>query len=442
MKKELYLPYFKDKKITVMGIGVLGRGVGDISFLASCGSDIIATDKKNADDLINSVEILKKFKNITFRLGEHRLDDFENRDYVLKAAGVPLDSEFIYHAKESHVPVFMSAALLVKIVKEIFGHITVIGITGTRGKSTTTHLVEHILTSSGKKVHVGGNVRGVANLPLLDQIEDGDILLFELDSWQLQGFGDLKISPDIAVFTSFLDDHLNYYKGDKELYFKDKANIFLNQREGGVCVLSRQVKDELDNRGISCNTIIPEIENVKTNIIGKHNQVLISLAVEVANRCGINRNDVIKNLESFKAVNGRLEYVGDFSGKKVFNDNNATTGDATVVAIRSIVETFQKKPVVIVGGADKNLSLTELESELSKNAKEVVYLSGTGTDRISLEKKNEFEDLRDCIDKAFSITDDGDIILFSPGFASFSKYFKNEYERNDFFMSYIIEKFK
>lgn len=437
MKKDLYLPFFEGKKITVMGIGVLGRGLGDISFLASCGSDIIATDKKSEEELKESVNELKNFNNVSFRLNEHKLGDFENRDFVLKAAGVPLNSEFILHTKSNNIPVYMSASLLVKIVKEKLNNVTVIGITGTRGKSTVTHLINHILVSEGVKVHLGGNVRGVANLPLLEKIEDGDFLVLELDSWQLQGFGDLKISPDIAVFTSFLDDHLNYYGGDRELYFMDKANIFSFQRETDVCVVSKQAKEEIDKRNLNGNFVVVDDVDGKFNLIGKHNRTAISLAVEVAKLCGIDEVDAIKSASEFKPVAGRLEYIGEFSNKKVFNDNNATTPDATVVAIKSIFEEFDKKPVVIIGGADKNLNLSELEEALKNFSKEIVYLSGTGTDKISLDKKYEFEKLEDCIQKAFELSVDGDIILFSPAFASFSKYFRNEYEKNDLFVNYI-----
>ena len=440
MRRGIYLPFFERKKITVMGVGLLGRGVGDISFLASCDAEIIATDKKSEKELASSLELLKDYKNITYRLGEHRLEDFENRDFILKAAGVPLDSEFVSHAREMNVPIYMSAALLTKIVKEKLQDVTVIGVTGTRGKSTVTHLINHILVSAGKKVHLGGNVRGVANLPILNEIENGDYLLMELDSWQLQGFGDLKISPNVAVFTSFLDDHLNYYHGNKELYFKDKSNIFINQKGDDVCIVSEQTKEEFDKRNVKAKVIVPQVEIVKSFLIGKHNQVAISLAIEVVKHYSINKDEAIKSVGSFKAVDGRLEYMGEYSGRKVFNDNNSTTPDAVIVAIKSISETFNKKAIIILGGADKNISLENLERELPKNTKEIIYLSGVGTSKINLPKKYEYENLKDCVDKAFELSDEGDIILFSPGFSSKSKYFNNEYERNDFFVA-CIEKY-
>jgi UDP-N-acetylmuramoylalanine--D-glutamate ligase len=125
---------------------------------------------------------------------------------------------------------------------------------------------------------------------------------------------------------------------------------------------------------------------------------------------------------------------------RVFNDNNATTGDATVTAINSIVETYNRKPILIVGGTDKGLAIDALEQVIQENTKNVVYLSGTGTARMTLSKKYEFDDLKDCVEKAFEISSDGDIILFSPAFASFSPFFSNEYERNDAFVNAIFLK--
>ena len=159
-----YKDYFENKKITVMGLGVLGRGVGDTKFLAECGADLIVTDLKNAEDLKESLEELKDFPNIQFVLGEHRLEDFRNRDFILKAAGVPLDSPYITEAKKNNIPIKMSTALFA----ELSGALT-IGITGTRGKSTTTQLIYEIIKKGygRRKVFLGGNIRGVSTLALL-----------------------------------------------------------------------------------------------------------------------------------------------------------------------------------------------------------------------------------------------------------------------------------
>jgi UDP-N-acetylmuramoylalanine--D-glutamate ligase len=125
-----YGEYFKDKKVTVMGLGLLGRGIGDAAFIAEAGAaEVIVTDKKTAVDLKESVAQLAEFSNITFVLGEHRLEDFSNRDIVLVAAGVPMDSEYVAKAKESGVRIVQSAALFAEL-----SGIPIVGVTGTRGK--------------------------------------------------------------------------------------------------------------------------------------------------------------------------------------------------------------------------------------------------------------------------------------------------------------------
>jgi UDP-N-acetylmuramoylalanine--D-glutamate ligase len=435
MIPEIYLPYFENKKVTVMGLGLLGRGIGDTAFLAKSGATIVVTDKKTKEQLVTSLELLKEYSNIQYVLGEHKLEDFENKDFILKAAGVPLDSEYVTHAITNKVPVYMSAALVCDIIMKELPDVVIIGVTGTRGKSTTTELIAHILRENGSRVHLGGNIRGVANLPLLDDIEDGDFLVLELDSWQLQGFGDMKISPHIAVFTSFMDDHMNYYKNDREVYFNDKANIYRNQHEGDILIASPQASSEIIMRGERVAISVPENIIFEMKLIGEHNQAAARLAYDVAIQCGLDDESIRASIATFSAVPGRLEDLGLFKkGVRVFNDNNATTPDATIKALESIATTYSLQPVLITGGADKGLPLGELEKAITERTKAVVYLSGTGTERITLPKECEYEKLEDCVKKAFELAQKGDIIIFSPAFASFSKYFNNEYERNDVFV--------
>ncbi len=440
MKQDLYAEYFYGKKVTVMGLGLLGRGVGDTEFLSENSAEIIVTDIKQEVDLAPSLKTLAPFSGITYHLGSHNLTDFEKKDFILKAAGVPYDSPYIAHAKALNIPIVMSAAFVAQIITKANLGVTIIGVTGTRGKSTVTQLVAHILASSGLRVFLGGNIRGMANLPLLKALEEGDYLVLELDSWQLQGFGDLKISPHIAVFTSFMDDHMNYYKNNKELYFNDKAHIYRHQKEYDVLIASPQATEEIRARDADTMITIPEGIFFEMNLIGEHNQVAARLAYEVASQCGLSEEEIKNAIKMFSGVEGRLQNLGLLGKEKsirVFNDNNATTGDATIAAIDAINETYNKKPILIIGGTDKGLSLDSLEQTILVGVKTCVFLNGTGTSRLNLPKEYEFETLAECVEKAFELAQDGDIILFSPSFASFGKYFNNEYERNDEFMKEV-----
>ena len=439
MKQELYGDFFKGKKVTMLGLGLLGRGIGDTAFLAKNGAEIIVTDKKGESDLASSVEALKEYSGITYHLGGHTLSDFEGRDFVMKAAGVPRESEYVAHALAHKIPVYMSAALVSSIAMKQLEGVTIIGVTGTRGKSTVTQMVAHVLRTNGMRVHVGGNVRGVANLPLLEVLEDGDFLVLELDSWQLQGFGDLKISPHIAVFTSFMDDHMNYYKNDHEAYFNDKANVYRNQTEYDVLIASSQASGEIMKREKKIHPIVPGDTHFTMKLIGEHNQIAARLTYEVALQCGLGDDEVKNAIVTFLPVEGRLEDIGVYGDKhvRVFNDNNATTEDATVAALNAINETYGKKPILIVGGADKGLPIMSLEEAVKEKTKVCVFLEGTGTARITLPMEHCKSTLAECVDTAFSLAEEGDVILFSPAFASFSKEFNNEYERSDAFVKAV-----
>ena len=238
-----YKDFFKGKKITLMGLGILGRGVNVAKFLAECGAELTITDLKTEEQLQSSLKKLKKFSNIKYVLGKHELADFRDKVMIVKSAGVPLDSPFIAEAIKNNIPIEMDASLFAKLAKNVL----IVGITGTRGKSTVTHLIYDIIKNSGKRVYIGGNVKGLATLPLLKKVKSNDIIVMELDSWQLQGFADAKISPNIAVFTTFLPDHQNYYKNDMDKYFSDKANIYRWQKDGDRFITGLRVAKFVKN---------------------------------------------------------------------------------------------------------------------------------------------------------------------------------------------------
>ncbi len=173
-----------------MGLGLLGRGVGDARYLAENGAELIVTDLKSTDALAPSLALLEGVPGIEYRLGEHRLEDFRDRDLILKAAGVPLDSPYVAEAKAQGIPVRMSADLFMEL-----SGVNCIGVTGTRGKSTVTHMVASILEGAGKHVLLGGNVRGVSTLALLPEATPASIAVLELDSWQCQGLGGSEAEP-------------------------------------------------------------------------------------------------------------------------------------------------------------------------------------------------------------------------------------------------------
>jgi UDP-N-acetylmuramoylalanine--D-glutamate ligase len=449
--------HFRGKRITVMGLGLLGRGVGDARYLAECGAELIVTDLKTREQLAESVAQLEQFQNIQFVLGEHRLEDFNNRDLILKAAGVPLDSVYIAEAKKNNIPVRMSADLFAEI-----SGVNCIGVTGTRGKSTVAHMVYEILkqsiglnhsegmvgrTTPLKGVVLGGNVRGVSTLALLREVTPEYTAVLELDSWQLQGWGEAQMSPRIGVFTTLYPDHLNYYKNDFGAYLADKANIFLYQKPEDTFVLGKQCAPTIIEKygeAIESKTLVvdelklPDTWNLR--IPGLHNRYNATLALAAVRALGIADDVSRRALEGFAGVPGRLELIAEKNGVKIYNDTTATTPEATLAALQALQPTtynLQPRIILIMGGADKNLDMNTLLAKLAV-VKRIVLLAGTGTSRVLefIPNASVFDDLGKAVHEAFASAEPGDTILLSPAFASFGM-FKNEYDRGDQFNALV-----
>jgi UDP-N-acetylmuramoylalanine--D-glutamate ligase len=439
--------YFKGKKITVMGLGLLGRGVGDAAFLAEAGAELIVTDLKTEAQLAHSLEKLQAYPNIRFTLGKHAEEDFEGRDMILVAAGVPFDSPYLLYAKKAGARLVQSAALFAELSK-----VPMIGITGTRGKSTTTAMIAHIIeTATGEHVIKGGNIRGVSNLQLLKEVTDDSLAVFELDSWQLQGFGWAGISPQVAVFTTFMDDHLNYYKGDIDAYFADKANIFINQEDDGVFITTPEVFERAKrfaaHRGITLgqevvlvdDSMIPE--DAVLSMPGAHNRLNAALALAACRSISLSDDEIFDALASFPGVEGRLQLLAIQDGVKIYNDNNATTPQATIAGMEAL-DGGDRNIVLLAGGADKEIDITSLARAIATHCKSVSLLPGSGTDRL-LPLLHDAgvdvfvsPDLHSAFNEAKRHAVAGDILLFSPAFASFGL-FVNEYDRNDQFVALV-----
>lgn len=432
-----------------MRIGLLGRGVGDAKFLADAGAEVHVVDDASEEVMQPSVDALADYPNVRFSFGPYQKEHFTECDFVLVGAGAPMDLEVFEHARKAGVPLKQSAAWFAEISK-----VPIIGVTGTRGKSTVTHMIHHVLTEvTGEKVLLGGNVRGVSNLQLLDEVNEDSLCVMELDSWQLQGWGWSKMSPQVAVFTNFMEDHLNYYQAGgrtKEealkLYFADKANIFEYQEESGVLVTTPEVFELA--KQLPRVTLGQEVKLVDESVIpedallampGAHNRLNAAIACEALKAVSLDEESIFAGLASFPGVPGRLEYLGEKNGVKIYNDNNSTIPEATVKGLQAVGNINDKNVILIAGGAYKNIDPSPLAEETKKFCKKIVLLKGTGTDVLKEMVESEVVgSLSDAVSAGLASGQPGDVLLFSPGFASFGM-FKNEYERNDEFVRCINE---
>jgi len=442
-----------------MGLGLLGRGIGDAAFLAQHGAELVVTDKKTETELQGALEQLGSFSHITYRLGEHAEADFTEKDLILKGAGVPLDSPYIAAARKAGVPVDMSASLFARIAQGC----TMVGVTGTRGKSTVVHLLHAMLQAAGTNAFLGGNVRGVSNLQLLAEVTPEHVGVFELDSWQLQGFGESVSlqhqsvrqgahSPRVAVFTTFMPDHMNYYHDDMEAYFHDKAHIFLHQEPGDVLVVGKDVLPWIEKykKDIRADVVVASASDVpkkwRVQLVGEHNRNNIGVALATARALGVDEDVLEQVMADFRAIPGRLEEVGRVAGVPVYNDTNATTPDAAAAALAALDKEHKKTIVLIAGGTSKNLNPQVFADAIHKHAHAVVLLPGTGTEELLplLDAKATRVQRADTLEEAFDVGVDVGVdvgidveaILFSPGFTSFGL-FKNEYDRGEQFVRLV-----
>ena len=456
MKQELYSQYFKDKRVTKMGFGPNGRSYGDILFLLQQGAHVLVTDYRDADDIHASRDKLiselteEQKERISFVLGEHRVKDFTDCDYVLKASGVPLDSEYIAASVEAGVPVHTSSAWLFEIVAELL-KVTTIGVTGTKGKSTVTDMIEHVLKANNKSYHVAGNVRGVANLPVLAEIESEDVLLAELDSWQLQGFGAARISPQISVFTNFFEDHLNYYKGSMEQYFKDKSYIYTNQGDLDICFAGKQAYEQIGIYEQATPESIEDIssallpQDLELQVLGEHNRENAAFAYVVSQQLGLTKDEIVSALVTYKPMEGRLRTVGEHQGVIYYDDNNSTTPTSTQKSLEAIkAEHPDSRVLWLGGGADKEFDYTDFGSALPTLVNEGILFAGPATKKIvTALGDNELKDkliIVNSMEEAWQhidvIKQKGDVVILSPGAASFGV-FLNEYDRGDQYNDHV-----
>jgi UDP-N-acetylmuramoylalanine--D-glutamate ligase len=437
-------PNFQNKKILILGLGLLGRGVKDTIFFALEGAKVTVTDLKSATELASSLAKLKKFKNIKYVLGAHRYEDIDAADLILRNADVPPTSPFLLYAEKQGKRIEMDESLFAE-----YCPCPIIGITGTRGKSTTTALIYELLKNTGKKIHLGGNVLDTATLPLIKKVKKNDLVVLELSSWQLQGFGAKKISPAIAVFTNVYPDHLNRYSG-MEAYIADKKFIYQNQKPTDCLVINREnpttkkLMREAKAQVISFTaTDVPR--SWKLKISGEHNRENIAAAIQVAKIFKIPASQIKKTVEEFGGIEHRLEFVRELHGVRFVNDTTSTTPIAGQKALAAIKGSI----VLIAGGADKKIDLTDFARDLVKKVKKVILLNGTATDKLENLIKNfhgdnlivgRFDNFKTAIQKAQEVAAKGDTILLSPGSASFGL-FKNEFDRGQQFKT-IVKKLK
>jgi UDP-N-acetylmuramoylalanine--D-glutamate ligase len=445
----------RGKRVLVMGLGLQGSGMAAARYAAQQGAIVRVTDMKSPEILAPSVRSLAGLP-VEFVLGTHRNEDFEWADMVIRNPGIPLSSPYLRLAQQHGAGVEMEIALFFLACPG-----RIIGITGTRGKTTTATLIYRILHESGLPTVLGGNVAGVETLSLLPQITPKTMVVLELSSWQLEGLAPHSISPPVAVMTNVYPDHLNTYDGMED-YAEAKANIFRYQHAGDIAVFNydnpwtRRFGEEASGevwftsmeRGGSfkrgSTTLLPFLFT-HSPLVGKHNQENVLLATTTARLLGVSDEMIATSVRNFHGVPHRLEEVAVINGVRYIND----TASTTPVAGRAGVEAFDGPIVLVAGGNTKRLPLDDWPAAIVRRCRDVVLLAGSGTNELlpvlheEVEKqavrdpvRGIFDNFTQALGTAVSLTKPGDVLLFSPGFTSFGM-FLNEFDRGDQFVAYV-----
>lgn len=432
---EQFAADFRNKRVLIFGLGVQGRGVGDAKLFAEVGAQVTVTDIKNHEELQPSLKKLQEYE-ITYLLGGHTEVNLYDFDVVIRNASVSWVHPLLIQARDMEIPIETDETLFVDYAKPQ----KCVGITGTRGKSTTTHLIYHLLSNHFSKVIEAGNISPTPSLELLRNFDPEAWYVFEFSSWQLQPMHYNEWSPKYAVLTNIYPDHL--LDRTYEEYQHDKAAIFLYQQPEDYVFFNRdnpESKKLAQNApGQVCWFSSEDTQElpIPKSLVGTHNRENIAAAVSLARILGV--DTIEAHLATFRSLPFRLEEITNIDGSPIINDTTSTTPIAATKALAAYPNS-----VVILGGTTKKLPVEELIKTANDLADKIILLSGSGTDEIKsklLADKvvGEFSSLKSAFEQALKVKKPNQAILFTPGFTSFGL-FTNEFDRGEQFNQIVHE---
>lgn len=427
-----FTSFVKGKKVLVFGLGLQGGGVGDALYLHEKGAIVHITDLKSKKELSSSLAKLPP--QITLTLGGHEDSDIEWADLVIKNPGVPDSVPQLALAQKLRKSVYTSIALVIEAASD-----QVIGITGTRGKSTTTELIYQALSQAFPgQVIKGGNVPGTSGLSLLEEIKTHKYLVLELSSFQLAGLHALQVSPKYAVLTNIYPDHLNRYP-DMQAYKYDKTAIFAYQTSQDLLFVNGDNREVLQLvKHAPSKQIVFRKEDLPSSwqlqLPGEHNRENVAALLSLAKQLALPVDPLRHLVENFRGLPFRLELIREFQGVKYYNDTTSTTPTATIKAIEALPGPL----VLIIGGPSKNLPFDKLVSLLRDSPKvTILVLLGGDSNKDFLQALHTHceaklgahaHSMPEAVRAAWKLAQPGSTVLLSPGFFSFDL-FENEFDR-------------
>lgn len=444
---------FENKKILVLGMA--RSGYEACKYLSKHNNTIILNDggsrDKQDDAKVNELEQL----GVTLIFDSHPDDLLDDSfDFIIKNPGIRNDHKYVVRAKELGIPVINEAEMAYRLLPD---DVTLIGITGTNGKTTTTTLTYEMIKRSGKRVHLAGNI-GYPLCSFLEKLESGDIIVMEVSCQQLANMD--KFKPHIALMTNLSEAHIDFF-GSYEKYKKVKLKLFANQTEDDVSILNieneevmkgtvdiksnvkyfsskREINGAyyLDNKLYYYNEFIMNRDEFLLK--GDHNVENALGAIMIAKEVGVDTESIVSVLKTFTGVRHRLEFIDTVNGVNYYNDTEATNTKCTTIALSS----FDKNVILILGGLERGQEFHDLDNFVNP-VKEIVGI-GECRDRVKEYgdsvgiKTNAFEKLSEAMNYINSVVENGDTVLLSPASASWDQYKQCE-DRGDEFRDIVKE---
>lgn len=464
-KDPKFLEQIIQKKILILGMAQEGTAVAKFLKNRYPQKPFAVADLKEFKNLSkNTKDFLEDYKDIKQHFGTDYLSKIRNYDVIIKAPGVP---PTIPELREA-----VNSGIMLTSLTEIFFNLCqgrIIGVTGTKGKSTTTKMIHHILTSANKEAHLVGNI-GNPPLQLLSKDRKSSIYVFELSSYQLDN---LELSPDISILLNLYPEHLKYHENFQN-YSKAKENITKHQDSNDILIYNagEELIEEIANRSKAAKyafSLKPQkksicyfkngqiyyedskiIEPKEVTLPGEFNLQNIMPGIIVGKLMDIDDQTIKSAIKSFKPLEHRMEYCGEFSGIKFYNNSIATIPQATIEAIKHYGKNLH---TIMLGGYDRNLDFSKLgEKIIESSIRKIILFPDTGqkiweaieraaeknTDKSPEIDKFEAKSMKQAVETAYQETPKGKICLLSPASPSYTL-FKNFEDEGHQFKRYIKE---
>ncbi|WP_268913774.1 UDP-N-acetylmuramoyl-L-alanine--D-glutamate ligase [Lentilactobacillus sp. SPB1-3] len=443
---------YKRKHILVLGAGKSGTNAAKV--LKELGAIVTINDSKPREELPELDEIEEL--GIETVTGGHPADLIAREfDVLVKNPGINYDNPVVVAAQERNIPIIAEVELAAQITDA-----EIIGVTGSNGKTTTVTMITDILNQDRKKgtAYAAGNI-GIPATEIAQKATKDDTIVMELSSFMLLGIKTLH--PHVAVLTNIFSNHLDYHK-TRENYVNAKMRITMNQTSDDFFVVNfdneewKQLSErskatvvpfaresmtdkgayERDGKLYYNDEFIMDADDIK--VPGKQNIENALAAIATAKALGKSNFAITTVLETFRGVRHRLQFVLESDGRRFYNDSKATDIEATQIAL----EGFDRPIVLIAGGLDRGYKFDKLVPQLREHVKAAVLYGETkellldAVQQAGIENVTVVDNLSEAVPKAYSYSDDGDIILLSPANASWDQ-FKTFEERGDQFVKEV-----